>query len=134
MLRFLIRRLCLRRSSTSSIASRFGNGSLRLPLFLGAATSLQHSTPAALKALNRGTLKTGAVLGDRTKMLNNTLPLHTGVWKDAPSRHSACRHVRGYGSGAASENRAWERMEEYTPVWLLGLPRLHRRLDKGHDA
>ena len=51
MLRFLIRRLCLRRSSTSSIASRFGNGSLRLPLFLGAASSLQDSTPAALKAL-----------------------------------------------------------------------------------
>ena len=41
MLRFLIKRLCLRRSSTSSIASRSGKGSLRLPLFLCNSTSLQ---------------------------------------------------------------------------------------------
>ena len=41
VLRFLIRRLCLRRSSTSLIASRSGKGSLRLPLFLGKPSSLQ---------------------------------------------------------------------------------------------
>ena len=40
VLRFLIRRLCLRRSSTSSMASRLGKGSLRLPRFLGKSSPL----------------------------------------------------------------------------------------------
>ncbi len=50
MLRFLIRRLCLRRSSTSSMASRLGKGSLRLPRFLGKSSPLQDQ--AQLRSLH----------------------------------------------------------------------------------